>query len=97
MTLASAAFAGQAKVYVANEDDSTITVVDAATFKTVANSPVGQKPHNVQVGPDGKVAWVTNDSPSKIGEMRTHSLRTMSKMRARVQANCGESPRKRIK
>ncbi len=56
VTLASAAFAGQAKVYVANEDESTITVVDAATFKTVANIPLGQKPHNVQVGPDGKVA-----------------------------------------
>jgi YVTN family beta-propeller protein len=49
------------KVYVANEDADTVSVLDAASFKAVASVRVGKMPHNVQVSPDGKVAWVTNN------------------------------------
>jgi YVTN family beta-propeller protein len=49
------------KVYVANEEADTVTVLDTASLKAVANVRVGKMPHNVQVSPDGKVAWVTNN------------------------------------
>jgi YVTN family beta-propeller protein len=49
------------KVYVANEDGNTVSVLDAASFKNIGTIPAGQAPHNVQVSPDGKLAWVTND------------------------------------
>lgn len=49
------------KVYVANEGADTVSVLDAASFKTLASVPVGKSPHNVQVSPDGKVVWVTNN------------------------------------
>ncbi|MDP3798112.1 MAG: cytochrome D1 domain-containing protein [Polaromonas sp.] len=49
------------KVYVANEGADTVSVLDAASFKALASVRVGRMPHNVQVSPDGKVAWVTNN------------------------------------
>lgn len=61
-----AAFGGTAlaapdKVFVADEDGATVSVLDAASFKKIAAVPVGREPHNVQVSPDGKLAWVTNN------------------------------------
>lgn len=49
------------KVYVANEGADTVSVLDAVSFKTLASVPVGKMPHNVQVAPDGKLVWVTNN------------------------------------
>jgi len=49
------------KVYVTNEGADTVSVLDAASFKTLATVRVGKAPHNVQVSPDGKIAWVTNN------------------------------------
>ena len=49
------------KVYVANEGADTVSVLDTASFKTLASVRVGKMPHNVQVSPDGKLIWVTNN------------------------------------
>lgn len=49
------------KVYIANEDAGTVTVLDATSFKVLASVRTGKMPHNVQLSPDGKVAWVTNN------------------------------------
>lgn len=48
------------KVYVANEGDDSVSVLDAATLQTLASVRVGKMPHNVQVTPDGAMVWVTN-------------------------------------
>lgn len=53
-------FAGS-KVYVADEYADTVSVLDAASFKKLVTIAVGREPHNVQVSPDGKFAWVTNN------------------------------------
>ena len=55
------AFAAADKVYVADEESNTISVIDAASFKTIGHIAVGQGPHNVQVTPDGRQVWVTNN------------------------------------
>lgn len=61
------------KVYVADEEASTISVIDATTFKKIGSIPVGQGPHNVQVAPDGKLVWVTNNGePAKAAEETLH-------------------------
>lgn len=61
------------KVYVANEGADTVSVLDAASFKTLANVRVGKMPHNVQVSPDGKFAWVTNNGePGPTTEAAVH-------------------------
>lgn len=54
-----------AKVYVANEGDGTVSVIDIQDSLKVANIIIndnsGEKfmPHNVQVAPDGNSVWVT--------------------------------------
>lgn len=56
------------KLYVANEDDGTISVIDAVQGKVVSVIATMRKSksgmemfmtHNVQVSPDGKSVWVT--------------------------------------
>ena len=47
------------RVYVADEEGDTVTVLDARSFARLATVPVGREPHNVQVAPDGRTAWVT--------------------------------------
>ncbi|MGM9428397.1 cytochrome D1 domain-containing protein [Hydrogenophaga sp. MI9] len=49
------------KVYVANEGADTVSVLDATSFESLATVRVGRMPHNVQVSPDGKFVWVTNN------------------------------------
>lgn len=63
------AAAAPAKVYVANEGSDSVSVVDAAGFRIMAVVPVGKKPHNVQVSPDGTLAWVTNEGGPREGEL----------------------------
>lgn len=62
----AAAWAG-GKVYVANEEADTVSVIDAASFKVLVSVPVGSMPHNVQVSPYGKLAWVTNSGKRDVG------------------------------
>nr|MDP2192471.1 cytochrome D1 domain-containing protein [Rhodoferax sp.] len=61
LAAAGSAFSATGKVYVADEEANTVSVIDAASFKMIRSIPVGQGPHNVQVAPDGKVVWVTNN------------------------------------
>ena len=74
------------KVYVANEGADTVSVLDAASFKTLASVRVGKAPHNVQVSPDGKVVWVTNNGsasfPTVFASVRTASRPTSPTSRA---------------
>lgn len=49
------------KVYVADEGSDSVSVIDVASRTRVAVVEVGESPHNVQVSPDGTLAWVTND------------------------------------
>lgn len=69
LTAVGPVFAAGGKVYVADEESSTVSVVDATSFKKIGSIPVGQGPHNVQVAADGKLLWVTNNGePAKASE-----------------------------
>lgn len=59
------AFAADRKIFVANEGDGTVSVIDGASFKVTRHIAVGAGAHNVQVSPDGKLAWVTNNGAMK--------------------------------
>ena len=58
---AGPAFAATGKIYVADEGANTVSVIDATSFKKIGSVAVGLGPHNVQVSPDGKWVWVTNN------------------------------------
>ncbi len=45
---------------VANQRGASVTIVDAATLKTLATVPVAAGPHEAAVSPDGRWAVVTN-------------------------------------
>ena len=69
LAVAGPAFAAAEKIYVADEGADAVSVIDTASFKKMASIPVGQGPHNVQVSPDGKWVWVTNNGePGKAAE-----------------------------
>ncbi len=63
IALLACGFAANAadKVYIANENADTVSVIDATSFKVLTPVRVGKMPHNVQLSPDGKVVWVTNN------------------------------------
>jgi YVTN family beta-propeller protein len=45
---------------VLNKEDATLSIIDPATLKTVAQIPVGEGPHEITVSDDGKFAFVAN-------------------------------------
>jgi YVTN family beta-propeller protein len=48
-------------VWVTNQEDHTITVIDTETNKVIATiTPGGKKPHNVAFSHDGAYAFVAN-------------------------------------
>ena len=70
---AGSASAAAGKVYVADEEADSVSVIDTASFKKIRGIPVGQGPHNVQVAPDGKLVWVTNNGePGKSVDKPAH-------------------------
>jgi YVTN family beta-propeller protein len=85
--VAWAGSAGAAKVYVADEDGDTVSVIDADSFKKVGSVAVGRGPHNVQVSPDGKLAWVTNNG-ARPADVAAHP--DMSKSEHETMAGAGE-------
>jgi len=62
---AGPAGAASDKVYVADEGANTVSVIEARMFTRFAIVPVGRDPHNIQVSPDGKLAWVTNNGEER--------------------------------
>ncbi len=68
LAAAGSALAATGKVYVADEGESAVSVIDATSFKKTGSIPVGRGPHNVQVSPDGKWVWVTNNGQPKAAE-----------------------------
>jgi len=67
--------ASDGRLYVANEDAATATVLDTKTGKILARVPVGKEPEGVRVSPDGKYTLVTNESDNSISIIDTKSLK----------------------
>ena len=88
----SAAWAGPVKVYMADEEGDTVTVLDATSFARLATIPVGREPHNVQVSPDGRWAWVTvnADIEPKTKEEEKHPATGMSKREHEAMSEIGQ-------
>lgn len=57
---------GIARVFIANEDGESLSVIDAVTMQNIMNIDLSDTmvsmvmPHNAQVAPDGKTVWVTS-------------------------------------
>jgi YVTN family beta-propeller protein len=66
------------RLYVANEDSASATVLDTKTGKIVARIKVGQEPEGVRVSPNGLYTLVTNESDNSISVIDTKTLKEVS-------------------
>ncbi len=51
---------GQGELLVVTKQTRSLAIVDGASLKVLAQVPIGQDPHEVVVGPDGRTAFVSN-------------------------------------
>lgn len=84
LATAGSASAAAEKVYVADEGANTVSIIDAASLKKIGSVAVGLGPHNVQVSPDGRWVWVTNNGePGHVKEnIRTEKMPPGEKSKA---------------
>lgn len=54
------------RLFIANEDTSTLSVVSVATGALEATVPVGHEPEGVRVSPDGRWVIVTNETGNSV-------------------------------
>jgi len=59
----------QGALLVVTKQSHALAIVDGATLTVLARVPIGEDPHEVVVGPDGRTAYVSN-----YGEMTLHTL-----------------------
>lgn len=97
LAAAGSASAAAGKVYVADEGSNTVSVIDAATFKKIGSVPVGQGPHNVQVAPDGKQAWVANLKGGTVSVIDTEGRKQVAQIAVgKAPAQVGFTPDSRL-
>ncbi len=63
------AAASQGSLLVVTKQSHALAIVDGATLTVTAHIPIGEDPHEVVVGPDGRTAFVSN-----YGEATLHTL-----------------------
>src|SRR3984885_10568141 len=59
----------QGALLVVTKQSHALAIVDGATLQVLARVPIGEDPHEVTVGPDGKAAYISN-----YGEGTLHTL-----------------------
>ena len=92
LALLACGFAANAadKVYIANENADTVSVIDAASFKVLIPVRVGKMPHNVQLSPDGKFVWVTNNGePDAKGAPADDGMANSGEMNPNLMRDAG--------
>src|SRR5262249_36100220 len=65
------------RLFVANEDTGTLTVVAIATGAVEASVPVGKEPEGVRLTPDGRWIVVTSESGNAIYIIDARSLKVL--------------------
>ncbi len=89
---AAAALSLAGNVYVANDNDDTVSVIDAATNAVTATIGVGAHPDAVAVDPGTHTAYVANYSDNTGGD-GTVSVISAARIPTALTASIGLSPR----
>src|SRR5438067_5860030 len=76
-------------IYVTNQLDNTLSVIDGSTYQLVATVPVGAFPAGVVVSPDGKHAYIAQGGDNAVSVFDT-STNTITKI---VSLSPGSRPR----
>lgn len=65
-------------VYVVNEGDNTVSVINGVTKSVIATIPVGRWPHHIAIDPAGKYGYVTNGESNSVTVLDTATNRVIS-------------------
>jgi YVTN family beta-propeller protein len=68
---AAAKPAAPARIYVSNQIDNTVSVIDGATHKTVATVGVGVSPAQMALSPDRKSLYIANTGSNTVSVLNT--------------------------
>ena len=68
------------RLYVANEDTETLSVVDVASGKVIAAVKVGEEPEGVTIRPDGKVVYVTCEGDGAVFAIDTQTNKLLKRI-----------------
>jgi YVTN family beta-propeller protein len=66
-----------ARLYIANEDKGTASVLEIASAKTVAEFEVGGEPEGVTTSPDGRFVYVTSEEDNRVSVIDTAANRVV--------------------
>lgn len=75
------------RLFVANEDTATTTVLDIASGGVLARIPVGREPEGVVTTPNGRWVLVTNESDNSVSFIDSRALKVVKSVRV------GQRPR----
>ena len=82
VTLALAAPAGAASLYVTNTKSNSISIIDTNTFEVTGTIPLGQgKPNRIVFHPDGKQAWVVYDKSRDLGVVDAQARKLVKRVK----------------
>lgn len=71
LAAAHASAAERFRVYVTNEQDGTLSVVDGDSLSVIATIPAGKRPRGIRLSPDGKRLYVAlSGSPIALKPMK---------------------------
>ena len=68
------------RLYVANEDTETLSVVDIANGTVIAQVKVGEEPEGVTIRPDGKVVYVTCEGDGAVFAIDTATNKLLKRI-----------------
>jgi YVTN family beta-propeller protein len=68
------------RLYVANEDTETLSVVDIASGTVIASVKVAEEPEGVTIRPDGKVVYVTCEGDGAVFAIDTQTNKVLKRI-----------------
>jgi YVTN family beta-propeller protein len=67
-------------VFVTNGKDGTVSVIDTTTNEIIATIPVGKRPWNMAITPDGKKLYVANGRSNSVSVIDAIELKTIGEI-----------------
>jgi YVTN family beta-propeller protein len=64
-------------VYVSNGREGTVSVIDTKENRIIETVPVGQRPWNMAITPDGKKLYVANGRSNNVSVIDTNTNRKL--------------------
>ena len=75
LALLAAAQARAERLFVSNEKDNTITVIDAGSLAVIATVPVGDRPRGILLSKDGRSLYICASDSDHIEVLDVASLK----------------------